>query len=158
MADNDKAGNSNVASVPCGRRPEPASHGHDNGPEATIAITIGDRRRWTVVAEVTGEIDLRTSQTLRGRLLDLVDEGYRGIVVDFTQVRFCDASGLGALVAAHNRLRERGGELRVAGPRPPQRRLFGITGLDRVIKVHDGVEAAVRGLGVDGTGGRAAPN
>lgn len=58
-----------------------------------------------VVTEVAGEIDLRTSGFLRKRLFELTDAGFARIVIDFEHVRFCDAAGLGVLVAAQNRLR-----------------------------------------------------
>ncbi len=58
-----------------------------------------------VVTEVAGEIDLRTVGILRKRLFELTDAGFGRIVIDFENVRFCDAAGLGALVAAQNRLR-----------------------------------------------------
>lgn len=158
MADNDKAVTCNVAPVPRQRRQGPANIDHEYRREATLTVTTGDRRRRVAVSEVAGEIDLRTSETLRARLFELLDEGFSGIVVDFDEVLFCDASGLGTLVAVHNRLRGRGGELRVARARAPQRRLFQITGLDQVIALYDTVEDAVRGLGADGVGTQVTLN
>lgn len=110
----------------------------------TLAVTVSGRHRQMVVAEVAGEIDLRTAETLRTRLLGLADAGFGQIVVDFAQVRFCDATGLGILVAVRNRLRERDGDLRLTRVRPAQRRIFRITGLDRLFALHDSVEDAVR--------------
>lgn len=97
------------------------------------------------VVTVTGEIDLRTADQLKIGLLGVVDSGFGRIIVDFEGVRFCDATGLGALVAAHNRLVAAGGGLHLARVRPAQRRLFHITGLDRLFTMHESVEEAVRG-------------
>jgi anti-anti-sigma factor len=138
MVDNSKAG----AVTRRSRRDLVCSHG--NRGEVTLAVTVSGRHRQMVVAEVAGEIDLRTAETLRTRLLGLAEAGFGQIVVDFAQVRFCDATGLGALVAVRNRLRERGGDLRLARVRPAQRRIFHITGLDRLFALHDSVEGAVR--------------
>lgn len=110
----------------------------------SLSVVVGGRHGGLVVAEVAGEIDLRTAETLRNRLLGLSEAGFGRIVVDFAQVRFCDASGLGTLVAVRNRLREKGGDLRLARVRPAQRRIFDITGLDRLFALHDSVEEAVR--------------
>jgi anti-sigma B factor antagonist len=119
----------------------------DNAEEPSQAVnldvtTAGPGGRVAVIT-VTGEIDLRTAQTVRAGLLDVADAGFRRIVVDFQSVRFCDATGLGALVAAHNRLRAEGGELRLAGVRAAQRRILRITGLDRLFTLHESVEDAV---------------
>jgi anti-anti-sigma regulatory factor len=127
-----------------------------------------------VVTEVAGEIDLRTVGMLRKRLFELTDAGFAHIIIDFENVRFCDAAGLGALVAAQNRLRERGdgrrrgvggaagaaaqagtgaGQAGAAGPagaislarvRPAQRRLLHVAGLGKAFALYDSVPAAVR--------------
>lgn len=112
--------------------------------DATLNVTVTGRHGEVVVVEVAGEIDLRTAETLRTRLMGLVDAGFGRIVLDFRHVRFCDATGLGVLVAVRNRLRGKGGDLRLARVRPPQQRIFRITGLDRLFALHDSVEAAVR--------------
>ncbi|MCW2900527.1 MAG: anti-sigma-factor antagonist [Streptosporangiaceae bacterium] len=110
----------------------------------TLAVTVSGRNRRVVVAEVAGEIDLRTADTLRTRLFGLAEAGFGCIVVDFAEVRFCDATGLGTLVAVRNKLRERGGDLRLARVRAPQRRIFVITRLDRLFRLYDSVEDAIR--------------
>ncbi|MFI6520801.1 STAS domain-containing protein [Spirillospora sp. NPDC050679] len=100
----------------------------------TVARTWGE----TAVAAVTGEIDLRTADVLRARLIELHDAGFRTLVVDFAGVPFCDATGLGALVAVHNHLSERGGRIRLSRVRPAQLRLLRITGLHRLFPIEGG--------------------
>ncbi|MEO5874211.1 MAG: STAS domain-containing protein, partial [Streptosporangiaceae bacterium] len=85
----------------------------------------------TAVVTVAGEIDLRTAMTLRDHLTAVTQAGFGSIVVDFQHVRFCDASGLNALVSLGNRVQADGGGIWLAGVRPAQRRLFQVTGLDR---------------------------
>lgn len=109
------------------------------GLEIEIARVRGD----TAVVAVTGEIDLRTADTLRARLVELHGAGPRRLVADFAGVPFCDAAGLGALVAAHNRIAASGGEIALARVRPAQLRLLRITGLHRLFAVHPDVRAAL---------------
>jgi anti-sigma B factor antagonist len=97
-----------------------------------------------VVTEVAGEIDLRTGAILRKRLFELTDAGFGSIIIDFDGVRFCDAAGLGVLVAAQNRLRELGGSISLVGVRAQQRRLLQVAGLDRVFTLYDSVPQALR--------------
>ncbi|MEU9873050.1 STAS domain-containing protein [Actinomadura verrucosospora] len=101
----------------------------------------------TAVVAVAGEIDLRTAGPLRDRLVEmhgrLPGAGPRRLVADFTAVPFCDAAGLGALVAAHNQISADGGEIALAGVRPAQLRLLMITGLHRLFAIHRDVEAAL---------------
>ncbi|GLZ10921.1 anti-sigma factor antagonist [Actinomadura sp. NBRC 104425] len=106
-------------------------------------MSVADVFTDAAVVTVEGEIDLGTAATLRGELLALHAAGRRGLVVDFAGVRFCDASGLGALVAAHNRVTAGGGRIRLARVRPQQARLLRITGLDRLFPTHDDLAEAV---------------
>jgi anti-anti-sigma factor len=98
-----------------------------------------------VAVAVNGEIDLQTADGLRSRLLELAETGYRTLVVDFAGVAFCDAAGLGALVAAHNRVAADGGEVRLSRVRPAQRKLLRVTGLHRVFDLYDDLDAAIGG-------------
>lgn len=95
------------------------------------------------MVEIVGEIDLHSVGELRTILLALADEGHSHIVADFSGVRFCDAAGLGTLVAVNNRVADRGGELRLTGVRPAQRRILRITRLDELFRLYDGVDDAL---------------
>ncbi|MFB4312412.1 STAS domain-containing protein [Actinomadura sp. GTD37] len=109
-----------------------------------LRVDLALVRGGTAVVAVAGEIDLRTAGTLRDRLVELHGRlprtGPRRLVADFTAVPFCDAAGLGALVAAHNQIAADGGEIVLAGVRPAQLRLLRITGLHRVFAVHARVD------------------
>ncbi|MFC4053174.1 STAS domain-containing protein [Actinomadura syzygii] len=112
---------------------------------AELRVEVALRHGDTAVVAVAGEIDLHTADTLRARLVELHGTGMRRLVADFAAVPFCDAAGLGALVAAHNQVSATGGEIALAGVRPAQLRLLRITGLDRLFAVHADVPDALAG-------------
>lgn len=101
-----------------------------------FALSTRQGRTGTVV-EVAGDLDMSTAPQLRDRLQELAKGGTRVVVVDLTGVGFLDSSALGALVVAYKDLREQGGWLRLAGVRPPVRRVFSLTSVDRVIEIFD---------------------
>ncbi len=87
---------------------------------------------------VAGEIDLYTAPRLHGELATvLAGPGPAMIVVDMSQVEFCDSTGMNVLLAAHRRAREGGGDLQLAGPRPAVRKVLQLTGLETVFTVLD---------------------
>jgi anti-sigma B factor antagonist len=97
------------------------------------ALTIRVRREpGYVIVIVAGEIDFATVPRLRARLFALAAVGCP-LVVDLDQVSYIDAAGLGALVSAARRAAVHGTSLHVVCARPQTRRLFRITGLDRVV-------------------------
>jgi anti-sigma B factor antagonist len=110
--------------------------------EADLLVDTTDRDGWTVV-QVAGEVDLYTAPKLKERLGELTTGGHIRLVVDLRGVEFLDSTGLGVLIGALKRCREKGGSLVLAGAREPVRKVLGITGLDRVFTVRETVEDAV---------------
>ncbi|GAA0317410.1 anti-sigma factor antagonist BldG [Actinoallomurus spadix] len=107
-----------------------------------MAARVVRRDGDAAVVAIGGEIDVQTAGRLRADLLGLIEAGHINLVADFDAVRFCDAAGLGALVAVGNRLRDKGGTLRLARVRPAQRRILRITRLDELFPTYDTVDEA----------------
>jgi anti-sigma B factor antagonist len=99
---------------------------------------------WTVV-EARGEVDLYTAPRLKEQLAGLAGGGRPRIVVDLEGVEFLDSTALGVLISGLKRCREAGGDLALAAPRDPVRKVLSITGLDRVFPIHDTVAEATAG-------------
>ncbi len=78
-------------------------------------VTDGERGGWTVL-QVSGEMDLVTSPELRQRVHGAVAEGRHRIVLDLSEVVFCDSSGVGVLIATRRLLRSCQGRLRLILP------------------------------------------
>lgn len=57
------------------------------------------------------------------------------VVVDFAECGYIDADGLGALVSAHKRVRQRGRELKIANLNDDLKTLFELTKLDTLFEV-----------------------
>jgi len=79
------------------------------------------------------EIDITNASSLRAALLEAAARGRGTFVVDMSLTRFCDSSGLQALVAAHRRARAEDGEVLLVIPDVAVLRVFALTGMDRVI-------------------------
>jgi anti-sigma B factor antagonist len=87
------------------------------------------------VATVLGEVDVYTSPQLKTKLLESIDSGCSRLVIALDGVSFIDSSGLGVLVGALRRLKERGDDLRIVCTREQILRIFRITGLDKVFPI-----------------------
>lgn len=86
------------------------------GPTLVTLTVQGEQRgEWTVL-RVAGELDLATSPLVRQHVHEAVAEGRRLLVLDLSDVLFCDSSGVGVLVAARRLMRSCGGELRLILP------------------------------------------
>ena len=85
------------------------------------------------VVAAPAELDITNAEGLRSALLKAAAAGPGTLVVDMTQTRFCDSSGLHALVAAHKSARAEGREVLLVIPGAAVLRVFAITGMDQVI-------------------------
>ena len=94
------------------------------------------------------EIDITTAYRLRAALAAAA-RGHATVVVDMTRTHACDTAGLHVLVRAHRRALAQGGELRLVMPSPDIRRLFAITGLDRVIRRFASMDEALAQTSAD---------
>jgi anti-sigma B factor antagonist len=79
------------------------------------------------------EIDITNADALRTALLAAAGSGPGALVVDMTRTRFCDSSGLHALIAVHKRAGAEGREVLLVIPSVAVLRVFALTGMDMVI-------------------------
>ena len=100
-----------------------------------------------VLLRPSGDLDAYTAPGLRTELHDATEGSGDAdlVVVDLQRVTFIDSAGLGTLVGAHRRMRERGGWLRIVRPPPLVGRVFELTGLDQVLDMRDDREQALAG-------------
>lgn len=70
---------------------------------------------WTVL-HMRGELDLVSSPVVRQSVHAAVAEGRHDVVLDLSEVEFCDSSGVGVLIAARRLMRSCGGRLRLILP------------------------------------------
>lgn len=94
-----------------------------------MSFTVA-KDRDSLVIEVDGQLVVTNRQEFKQVVLDEVERGARSIVVDFSKSAYIDSSGLGALVSLGKRIREGGGDLRLAGLNDDLRTLFELTRLD----------------------------
>ena len=95
---------------------------------------------------LAGELDLAGVRHGDLAVSQLLDAGLRLVLVDVAELRFCDSTGLGALVRASRRVREAGGTLVVAGARDAVHRLLEVTSMRRTLDLAPQVRPALLAL------------
>ncbi len=98
------------------------------------------------VVVVEGQLIVGNRQELKQKVLEELEGGERKFVVDFDKTGYIDSSGLGVLVSLSKKIREQGGELRLAGLNEDLRTLFELTKLDTLFKIADSRAEALQGL------------
>lgn len=96
-----------------------------------------------VVLVLTGELDHDTVEPLSAALGAVLTDGAPRLVVDFSELQFCDSTGLNVLLHSRLAVQEAGGSLELAGLRRPVARMFHITGADEIFRVYPDVAHAL---------------
>ncbi|MER5464147.1 STAS domain-containing protein [Streptomyces sp. NPDC002668] len=97
------------------------------------------------VVKPAGELDHHTAELLRAPLDEALDQGRVRLVIDCSELEFCDSTGLNVLLGARLKAEAAGGGVHLAGMLPVVARVFEITGAEAVFTVHASLEAALSG-------------
>jgi anti-sigma B factor antagonist len=107
------------------------------GPQSSElpSLAVSHRHADNGICVVTpaGEIDLASAPGWKSSLTRLVDEGYTRFVVDLSEVRYLDSTGLGVLIAFSRRLSDEGHVVLAEAPASVLG-LLELTGLDAVFE------------------------
>ena len=95
-----------------------------------------ERRRDTLVAYLTGELDHCSAQSIR-RELDalLTDQGIKRLILDMKDMSFMDSSGIGVILGRYRALSQRGGAVAVKNMNPHVERIFILSGMNQIIQM-----------------------
>ncbi|MEU1537762.1 MULTISPECIES: STAS domain-containing protein [Streptomycetaceae] len=96
------------------------------------------------VVAPAGELDHHTADLLREPLDTLIEDGFGTLVVDCTQLEFCDSTGLNVLLGTRLKVEAAGGAVHLAGMKPAVAKVFAITGAEAVFTVHDTLDDALK--------------
>ena len=91
------------------------------------------------VISLAGEVDLYTAPEFKQQLLEVIGQGGKQVIVDFSTT-------LGVLVGGVKRLRTNDGQLSLVCSDRNITKIFEITGLDRVFAIHATRDEAISKL------------
>ena len=87
------------------------------------------------VFRVSGELDALSSHDIRPDLEVLASRASKAVVVDLSELRVIDSSGVGALVSLYKRVRANGGAVRFVGVTAQPLVIFKLLRLDRAFQL-----------------------
>lgn len=88
-------------------------------------------RNWNIVPK--GEVDISTATIFRSALEEAYKEEKANIILDFEQLRYMDSTGLGVIIGAYSRMRDKGDSIILRNPRENIQKLLRITNLDKLL-------------------------
>jgi len=111
-----------------------------------MSVTSTTTPSGVVVVAVEGQLIVGNRQELKNLVHEALEHGGRKFVIDCSRTGYIDSSGLGALVSMSRKVRETGGEMRIAALNEDLRSLFELTKLDSLFRILDTPEQALAGF------------
>ncbi len=95
------------------------------------------------VIEFSGKITMSAERLeIENMVEDLVRKNQRKVIFDLAGVEYIDSTGMGTIVVCFNKVKQGGGQLRVAGTQERVTKIFKITRLDTVLAFYPTTQAA----------------
>lgn len=85
--------------------------------------------------KVIGEVDAFTAPVLKERLVLVQNIPGVQATIDLSEVDYIDSTGLGVFIGFYKALKEQDGYVKITGVNARLKRLFEITGIDKVIDI-----------------------
>ncbi|WP_328346145.1 STAS domain-containing protein [Micromonospora sp. NBC_00421] len=100
----------------------------------TFTVTHTERDGGGACLRLVGELDLGAAGALNAEIDRLAAAGERHLLLDLTELTFCDSTGIAAFVRGDNLAAAGGGWLRLFGATGRVDRVLQITGLAEVLR------------------------
>jgi anti-sigma B factor antagonist len=98
------------------------------------------------IVKIVGQLIVGNRHELKTQLQEALDRGETRFLIDCSETGYIDSSGLAALVTLARKVREQGGEIRIAALNEDLRSLFELTKLDTVFPIAPTAAEALAGF------------
>jgi anti-sigma B factor antagonist len=96
-----------------------------------------------IVYVLEERLDAHNSNDLKEEMQRLFQDGKKNILIDLSEVRFIDSSGLGALVSGFKNAITNQGNLKLSSLQPQVKSMFELTRLHRVFEIFPSAGEAI---------------
>jgi anti-anti-sigma factor len=107
--------------------------------------TIQTNQEAVVITNVD-KLDASNATELKSILVILNKNGVNKMVLDMNHTKYCDSSGLSAILTANRLCKDTNGEFALCGLQQTVKKLIEISQLDRVLTITDDRSSAIEAL------------
>ena len=108
-----------------------------------MSHTIDKQDKYTLVTITVSKLDAQVAPGIKTDFVVLKSEGTKNMIIDLSQTRYCDSSGLSAILIANRLCKEAKGCLVICGIQDSVMKLITISQLDSVLNITPTVQEAV---------------
>ncbi len=105
--------------------------------------------RNVLIVRLRGELDHHTADVVRYKMEDALLRGnVDHVILSLKDLQFMDSSGLGVILGRYKQVKGKGGKMVVCDINPNVHRLLELSGLFKILTVHDNERNAISSLEV----------
>lgn len=98
---------------------------------------IEKKDKYTEIQVMVDKLDTHIAPSLKSELVLIAGNGERNIILDLSNARYCDSSGLSAILVANRLCKNANGVFILSGLQTAVERLITISQLDTVLNIAD---------------------
>lgn len=113
-----------------------------------MKIEVKQENSILFVKPLETSIEAENSRDFKIKLLDLINQGNKTMLIDFANVEFIDSSALGSLISVLKSLSAAQGQIMIYDVKAPVSRIFELTKLNQVFPMFASKDDAINALEV----------
>ena len=108
-----------------------------------MKFTVDNKEKYSLIKSGVEKLDSLQAPDLKSELVFLNKKGIKNIILDLSDTRYCDSSGLSAVLVGNRLCKSSNGSFVISGLQDPVKKLVSISQLDSVLNITSGVNEAV---------------
>jgi anti-sigma B factor antagonist len=112
-----------------------------------MEFKIEKLENYTLIQVLEEKLDTHIAPTLKSELVLISGNGEKNIILDLSKCRYCDSSGLSAILVANRLCKNANGVFVLTGLNDAVERLITISQLDTVLNITSSISDAIASIG-----------
>lgn len=107
-----------------------------------MSFQIENTSGYSVIKITAEKLDSTLAPALKSELVVLNTDGVKNIIIDLTEARYCDSSGLSAILVANRLCKNCDGSFVLTGLQEPVKKLIVLSQLDSILVITASLDEA----------------
>ena len=100
-----------------------------------------------IIEFMVPELDHHITNEVRDGIDNILSsKPIKNIIFDFKNIKFMDSSGIGVIIGRYKKISSEGGKVSVINVNARVKKIFDLSGMDKIISIYDTSEEAISSL------------
>ena len=100
-----------------------------------MSFEVNKNDKYTLITIRSEKLDTTEAPALKSELVVLNADGVKYMIIDMSDVRYCDSSGLSSILVANRLCKNANGAFVLTGLQEPVKKLIAISQLDTILSI-----------------------